>query len=153
MIHLVTLTDITVGHISCLCVCFPVDAVKLCAPVGPNAETDCSTRRCARRGVGQVRVFIVTGLVTMVTVQTPRVQCRAFPLNMRCFVLLCKTRDCISAVSCCPFVRLRYILDLNKEQEAGFAEKVVSIALEAEFEPWQEGRSDGVHAVFVAKKK
>lgn len=72
---------------------------------------------------------------------------------MWCFVLLCKTCDYISAVSCCDFVCLRYILDLNKEQEEGFVEKVVSIALEAEFEPWKEGRSDGAHAVFVAKKK
>lgn len=68
-------------------------------------------------------------------------------------MLLCQTCDCISAVSCCHFVCPRYILDLNKEQEEGIAEKVASIALEAEFEPWQEGRSDGVHAVFVAKKK
>uniref|UniRef100_UPI0037E92711 dynein axonemal assembly factor 3-like n=1 Tax=Semicossyphus pulcher TaxID=241346 RepID=UPI0037E92711 len=47
----------------------------------------------------------------------------------------------------------KYILDLNKEQEAGFAERVASIALEAEFEPWQEGRSDDVHAVFIPQKK
>lgn len=44
-------------------------------------------------------------------------------------------------------------MDLNKEQEAGFAQKVASIALEAEFESWHEGRSDGVHAVFKAQKK
>lgn len=53
----------------------------------------------------------------------------------------------------CVIVCLRYILDLSKEQEAGFAKKVVSIAHEAEFEPWHEGKSDGVHAVFVAQKK
>lgn len=47
----------------------------------------------------------------------------------------------------------RYILDVNKEQEAGFAKKVVSIALEAEFEPWHEGKSDDVHAVFVPQRK
>lgn len=42
-------------------------------------------------------------------------------------------------------------MDLTKEQEAGFAEKVVSIALEAGFEPWHEGRTDDVHAVFIAR--
>ncbi|XP_076615769.1 dynein axonemal assembly factor 3 [Chaetodon auriga] len=46
----------------------------------------------------------------------------------------------------------KYILDLSKEQEAGFAEKVVSIALEAEFEPCLEGRSDDAHAVFKPQK-
>lgn len=53
----------------------------------------------------------------------------------------------------CVIVYLRYILDLNKEQEAGFAKKVVSIALEAAFEPWHEGKSDDVHAVFIPQKK
>ncbi|XP_005935537.1 dynein axonemal assembly factor 3 [Haplochromis burtoni] len=43
----------------------------------------------------------------------------------------------------------KYILDLNKEQEAGFAKKVEDIALEAGFEPWHEGTSNDVHAVFV----
>ncbi|XP_074518881.1 dynein axonemal assembly factor 3 [Halichoeres trimaculatus] len=47
----------------------------------------------------------------------------------------------------------KYILDLNKEQEAGFAETVASIALKAEFEPWQEGKSDDVHALFVPQRK
>nr|XP_046233594.1 dynein axonemal assembly factor 3-like isoform X1 [Scatophagus argus]XP_046233595.1 dynein axonemal assembly factor 3-like isoform X1 [Scatophagus argus]XP_046233596.1 dynein axonemal assembly factor 3-like isoform X1 [Scatophagus argus]XP_046233597.1 dynein axonemal assembly factor 3-like isoform X1 [Scatophagus argus]XP_046233598.1 dynein axonemal assembly factor 3-like isoform X1 [Scatophagus argus] len=47
----------------------------------------------------------------------------------------------------------KYILDLNKEQEADLAKKVASIALDAEFEPWHEGKSDGVHAVFVPLKK
>ncbi|XP_070783686.1 dynein axonemal assembly factor 3-like [Enoplosus armatus] len=47
----------------------------------------------------------------------------------------------------------KYILDLNKGQEAGFAKKVVSIALEAEFEPGPEGKSDDVHAVFIPQKK
>lgn len=32
-------------------------APKLRAPVGPDTETDCSTRRGARRGDSQVRVF------------------------------------------------------------------------------------------------
>uniref|UniRef100_A0A3B3VFJ1 Dynein axonemal assembly factor 3 n=1 Tax=Poecilia latipinna TaxID=48699 RepID=A0A3B3VFJ1_9TELE len=47
----------------------------------------------------------------------------------------------------------KYILDLNKEQEAGFAETVANLALKAGFEPWCEGASDGVHAVFVQQKK
>ncbi|XP_037611295.1 dynein assembly factor 3, axonemal-like [Sebastes umbrosus] len=47
----------------------------------------------------------------------------------------------------------KYILDLNKEQEAGFAEKVASIALEAEFDPLQERKSDGIHAVFIPQRK
>lgn len=53
----------------------------------------------------------------------------------------------------CFVLFLRYILDLNKEQETGFAETVVGIALKAEFEPWQKGRSDDVHAVFVPQRK
>ncbi|XP_054914102.1 dynein axonemal assembly factor 3-like isoform X2 [Poeciliopsis prolifica] len=51
----------------------------------------------------------------------------------------------------------KYILDLNKEQEAGFAETVVKLAQKAGFEPWCEGASDGgndgAHAVFVQQKK
>ncbi|XP_018533833.1 dynein axonemal assembly factor 3 [Lates calcarifer] len=47
----------------------------------------------------------------------------------------------------------KYILDLNKEQEAGFAKKVASIAAEAGFEPWHEGKSDGAHSVFKPQKK
>ncbi|XP_053197054.1 dynein axonemal assembly factor 3-like [Scomber japonicus] len=47
----------------------------------------------------------------------------------------------------------KYFLDLNKEQETGFAEKVVSIALEAEFEPWHVVKSDHVHAFFITQKK
>ncbi|XP_042364613.1 dynein axonemal assembly factor 3-like [Plectropomus leopardus] len=47
----------------------------------------------------------------------------------------------------------KYILDLNKEQEAGFAEKVASIALEAGFEPWHEEKSDDVHAIFIPQRK
>ncbi|KAF7204526.1 dynein axonemal assembly factor 3 isoform X1 [Nothobranchius furzeri] len=45
----------------------------------------------------------------------------------------------------------KYILDLSKEQEVGFAEKVAAMALEAGFEPWNQGRSDDVHAVFKLK--
>lgn len=44
-------------------------------------------------------------------------------------------------------------MDLNKEQEAGFAKKVASMALEAGFEPWREGQSDDVHAVFIPQRK
>ncbi|CAK6964233.1 dynein axonemal assembly factor 3-like [Scomber scombrus] len=47
----------------------------------------------------------------------------------------------------------KYFLDLNKEQQAGFAEKVVSIALEAEFEPWSVVKSDHIHAIFIPQKK
>ncbi|XP_075949732.1 dynein axonemal assembly factor 3 isoform X1 [Anarhichas minor] len=47
----------------------------------------------------------------------------------------------------------KYILDLTKEQVAGFAEKVASIALEAEFEAWRDEKSDDVHAVFVPQRK
>ncbi|XP_068162303.1 dynein axonemal assembly factor 3-like isoform X2 [Antennarius striatus] len=47
---------------------------------------------------------------------------------------------------------VKYILDLSKEQEAGFSKKVMSIALEAEFEPYNE-TSDNTHAVFIPQKK
>ncbi|XP_028287440.1 dynein assembly factor 3, axonemal [Parambassis ranga] len=47
----------------------------------------------------------------------------------------------------------KYVLDLNKEQEAGYAEKVASMALEAGFEPWHEGNSGDVEAVFIQRKK
>ncbi|XP_070708537.1 dynein axonemal assembly factor 3-like [Pempheris klunzingeri] len=47
----------------------------------------------------------------------------------------------------------KYILDLNKEQETGFAKKVASMALEAEFEPWFVRKSDDVHAVFISQRK
>lgn len=53
----------------------------------------------------------------------------------------------------CVPVYLRYILDLNKEQEEGFAKKVASVALEGGFEPWHEGKSDDIHAVFIPQKK
>ncbi|XP_037547325.1 dynein assembly factor 3, axonemal-like [Nematolebias whitei] len=41
----------------------------------------------------------------------------------------------------------KYILDFNKEQEAGFGKKMASMAVEAGFEPWHEN-SDDVHAVY-----
>ncbi|XP_011603871.2 dynein assembly factor 3, axonemal [Takifugu rubripes] len=47
----------------------------------------------------------------------------------------------------------KYILDLNREQEAGFERQVASIALEAGFEPWLEGRTSTAHAVFRKQKK
>lgn len=47
------------------------------------------------------------------------------------------------------FVCCRYILDLNKEQEADFGKKVASLAVEAGFKPWHEGHCDDVHAVFI----
>ncbi|XP_047233641.1 dynein axonemal assembly factor 3-like isoform X3 [Girardinichthys multiradiatus] len=47
----------------------------------------------------------------------------------------------------------KYILDLNKQQKAGFGEKVASLALEAGFKPCREDATDGVHAVFVQQKK
>ncbi|XP_022075621.2 dynein axonemal assembly factor 3 [Acanthochromis polyacanthus] len=47
----------------------------------------------------------------------------------------------------------KFILDLSKEQEEGFAKKVASMALEAGFEPWREANSDDVHSVFTQQKK
>lgn len=150
----------------CVFVSLSVNAVKLRAPVGPNNETDCSTRRCACRGVGQVRVFIVTRLVTMVTVQSPRVQslchvihkCRVFafvyiPHLSSLMINLFVIAVVAFKLHLCVIVCLRYILDLNKEQEADFAKKVTSMALEAGFEQWHEGKSDDVHAVFIPRKK
>ncbi|KAM9837955.1 dynein axonemal assembly factor 3 [Aulostomus maculatus] len=46
----------------------------------------------------------------------------------------------------------KYILDLNKEQEEDFAEKVASISQEAGFQPCQEVKRDDVQAVFMLKK-
>ncbi|XP_054625472.1 dynein axonemal assembly factor 3-like isoform X2 [Dunckerocampus dactyliophorus] len=46
----------------------------------------------------------------------------------------------------------KYILDLNKEQEAGFAERVASMCTEAGFQPCCEAKSDDVHAVFTPQK-
>lgn len=51
------------------------------------------------------------------------------------------------------FLHSRYILDLNKEQEAGFAKKAASLALQAGFEARHDGSSDDVHAIFVQQKK
>ena len=50
--HWPQITDINADHVS-LC----VSAVKLRAPVGPDDDPDCSTRRCGCHGVGQVRVL------------------------------------------------------------------------------------------------
>ncbi|XP_024141465.1 dynein assembly factor 3, axonemal isoform X1 [Oryzias melastigma] len=47
----------------------------------------------------------------------------------------------------------KYILDLNKEQEAGFAKKAASLALQAGFEARHDGSSNDVHAIFVEQKK
>lgn len=49
-------------------------------------------------------------------------------------------------------LHVRYFLDLSAEQEAGFAENVLSISLEAGFEPCMEVKSDGVHAIFIPQK-
>lgn len=71
--------------------------------------------------------------------------------------LCIKFIPCVNAVFLlkfvCVFVCFRYILDLNKRQEAGFVEKVASLALEAGFEPWREHAADDVYAVFVPQKK
>ncbi|XP_061666446.1 dynein axonemal assembly factor 3-like isoform X2 [Syngnathoides biaculeatus] len=42
----------------------------------------------------------------------------------------------------------KFILDLNKEQEAGFAERVTGLCAEAGFQPCLGTKSDGVHALF-----
>lgn len=60
-------------------------------------------------------------------------------------------RDLIGIL--CATMCTRYILDLNKEQEASFVKKVASIALNAGFEPWHEEKSDDVHAVFIPQKE
>ncbi|XP_077359360.1 dynein axonemal assembly factor 3 [Festucalex cinctus] len=46
----------------------------------------------------------------------------------------------------------KYILDLNKEQEAGFAERVSVMCQEAGFQPCSEAKSDDLHAVFEPRK-
>ncbi|XP_031417297.1 dynein axonemal assembly factor 3 [Clupea harengus] len=46
----------------------------------------------------------------------------------------------------------KYLLDLSKEQEAGFTEKVNKISLAAGFSPAQEDSSD-VHAVFTLQEQ
>lgn len=71
---------------------------------------------------------------------------------MTLFLKVNSDSDChiwVHSAFLCHYVCLRYILDLNKEQEACFAKKVEDIALEAGFEPWHEGTSNDVHAVFV----
>ncbi|XP_049614271.1 dynein axonemal assembly factor 3-like [Syngnathus scovelli] len=47
----------------------------------------------------------------------------------------------------------KYILDLNKEQEAGFAQRVSSLCLEAGFQPSSEAKSDDLHVFFQPKDK
>ncbi|XP_057683098.1 dynein axonemal assembly factor 3-like isoform X2 [Corythoichthys intestinalis] len=46
----------------------------------------------------------------------------------------------------------KYILDLNKEQEAGFAERVSNMCQEAGFQPCVVANSDDLHAVFQPHK-
>ncbi|KAM9425866.1 dynein axonemal assembly factor 3 [Pholidichthys leucotaenia] len=46
----------------------------------------------------------------------------------------------------------KYILDLNKEQEAGFAKKVERMAAEAGFELCHDGITDDVHYIFKQQK-
>uniref|UniRef100_A0A672JUJ1 Dynein axonemal assembly factor 3 n=1 Tax=Salarias fasciatus TaxID=181472 RepID=A0A672JUJ1_SALFA len=126
---------------------------------GQHIKTDCSTRRRARGGAGQVRVFIVTGLVTMVTVLPLRVQyCIWFSVLVICvsqnrglpITLFLKV---VVVPTVFVFVCLRYILDLNKEQEDGFAETVRRMASEAAFEPWHEENREDAHAVFIQQEK
>ncbi|KAG7507583.1 hypothetical protein JOB18_038793 [Solea senegalensis] len=47
----------------------------------------------------------------------------------------------------------KFILDLNKDQEAELAKKAAILALQAGLEPWHEGKSDDSHAVFIPQKK
>ncbi|XP_053722632.1 dynein axonemal assembly factor 3-like isoform X3 [Synchiropus splendidus] len=48
----------------------------------------------------------------------------------------------------------KYVLDLSKEQEAGFKEKVQGISVEAGFEPChQQALADDALSVFIAKKE
>ncbi|KAM4624492.1 dynein axonemal assembly factor 3 [Polymixia lowei] len=47
----------------------------------------------------------------------------------------------------------RYVLDLTKEQEQGFAEKVVDMAKEAGFEPWREAQTDDLYATFTLQRE
>lgn len=94
---------LTMSH-SCVSVSLLVYGVKLRAPAGPDDETDCSTRRRACRGVGQVRVFIVTGLVTMVTVQSPTVQwlcCVMFIVFASIYQLFCVCYIFYNNLDCC----------------------------------------------------
>ncbi|XP_008312875.1 dynein assembly factor 3, axonemal isoform X2 [Cynoglossus semilaevis] len=54
------------------------------------------------------------------------------------------------------YLSARYILDLDKEQEAGFSQRVMRIALDAGFEPWQnnsDSNDDNAHSVFTLQQK
>uniref|UniRef100_A0A3Q3DL24 Dynein axonemal assembly factor 3 n=1 Tax=Hippocampus comes TaxID=109280 RepID=A0A3Q3DL24_HIPCM len=51
-----------------------------------------------------------------------------------------------------PFCPLRYILDLTKEQEAAFAERVSGLCLEAGFQPLSGAKTDDIHALFQARQ-
>lgn len=44
-------------------------------------------------------------------------------------------------------------MDLNKEQEAGFAQRVASMAQEAGFEPRHEAKKDDAFATFTLQKE
>ncbi|XP_019938726.2 dynein axonemal assembly factor 3 [Paralichthys olivaceus] len=75
-------------------------------------------------------------------------------LSTSCVHQLDQTMTQIAAPDAVVVMELaKYILDLNKDQEADFAAKVASIALAAGFEPWLEGKSDDVHAVFIPQTK
>ncbi|KAM6951017.1 dynein axonemal assembly factor 3 [Aplochiton taeniatus] len=47
----------------------------------------------------------------------------------------------------------KYLLDLTKEQEKGFAERVSELAKEAGFEPCQQENRDDAHATFTLQKE
>ncbi|XP_061565351.1 dynein axonemal assembly factor 3-like [Cololabis saira] len=75
-------------------------------------------------------------------------------LSASCVHQLDRTMRQIAAPDAVVVIELaKYILDLNKEQEAGFATKVASMALEMGFEHLHESNSDDVHAVFTQKKR
>ncbi|XP_060950947.1 dynein axonemal assembly factor 3-like [Limanda limanda] len=75
-------------------------------------------------------------------------------LSISCAHQLGPTMTQIAAPDAVVVMELaKYVLDLTKDQEAEFAKKVASIAVEAGFEPWCDGRSDDVHAVFIPKTK
>ncbi|XP_019739087.1 dynein assembly factor 3, axonemal [Hippocampus comes] len=46
----------------------------------------------------------------------------------------------------------KYILDLTKEQEAAFAERVSGLCLEAGFQPLSGAKTDDIHALFQARQ-
>lgn len=62
------------------------------------------------------------------------------------FLCLRLFSDCVLSIC------LRYLLDLTKEQEVGFAEKVGDVAKEAGFEPSQEEKRD-VYATFALQEE